>query len=200
MLHTRMIHPCSPWIATSARGKVCGRGACWTGGKRTHWMLVRGAEPMLAERGQLMQGVVSHLGDRDAHLLALRPTIDSLLPDPPVRNRFRWERLAQRLRLEAYPLPARSDCCTSDCVGGGKGTKRLVCACVGGTANERKGRSSKCLKLNPKHRWSRLYLSPSRPSRPTLLYLSGHSAQQSTHAAADTQMCANGRGLHEGSP
>ena len=32
---------------------------------------------MLAERGQLMQGVVSDLGDRDAHLLALRPTIGS---------------------------------------------------------------------------------------------------------------------------
>jgi hypothetical protein len=119
-LRTRMIHPCSPWVATSTRGKVCGHGACWTGGKRTHWMLVRGAEPMLTECGQLMQGVVSNLEDRDAHLLALRPTIDSSLPDPPVRNRFGWERLAQRLRLEAYPLPARSDCCTSYCVGVGR--------------------------------------------------------------------------------
>jgi hypothetical protein len=27
-LRTRMIHPCSPWVATSARCKVCGRGAC----------------------------------------------------------------------------------------------------------------------------------------------------------------------------
>ena len=57
-------------------------------------MLLRGAEPMLAERGQLMQGVVSDLEDQDAHLLALRPTIDSSLPDPPVRNRLGWERLA----------------------------------------------------------------------------------------------------------
>jgi hypothetical protein len=86
-----MIHPgCSPWFATRARGKICGRGACWTGGKRTHWTLVRGAEPMLAERSQLMQGVVSDLEDHDAHLLALRLTIDSSLPNPPVRNRFGW--------------------------------------------------------------------------------------------------------------
>jgi len=56
--------------------------------------------------------------DRDAHLLALRPllasSIDSSLPHPPVRNRFWWGRLAQRLRLEAYPLPARSDRCAPD--------------------------------------------------------------------------------------
>ena len=42
---------------------------------------------MLAQRSQLMQGVVSNPEDRDAHLLALRPTIDSSLLDPPVRNR-----------------------------------------------------------------------------------------------------------------
>ena len=45
---------------------------------------------MLAERSQLMQGVVSDLEDHDAHLLALRLTIDSSLPNPPVRNRFGW--------------------------------------------------------------------------------------------------------------
>jgi hypothetical protein len=77
--------------------------------------------------------------DRDAHLLALRPllasSIDSSLPHPPVRNRFWSERLAQRLRLEAYPLPARLDRCPLDCVRGGKATLGVrVC---GGGANER---------------------------------------------------------------
>jgi hypothetical protein len=109
---------------------------------------------MSAERGQLMQGVVSDLEDWGAHLLALRPTIDSSLPDPPVRNQFGWERLAQHLRLEAYPLPARSDCCTSDCVGGGKATMRLVCACVWG-GRRRNGRSGKRLQSKPEAQMER---------------------------------------------
>ena len=38
------------------------------------------------------------------------------------------------------------------------------------------------------------------PAQHSCLSLSGHSAQHSTHAAAGTQMCADRRGLHEGSP
>jgi hypothetical protein len=139
-LRTRMIHPCSLWVATSARGKVCGRGACWRGGKRTHCRCSSGERNHYRwSTANSCKGWSPTRRDRDTHLLAQRPlvasSIDSSLPDPPIRNRFGRGRLAQRLRLEAYPLPARSDRCAPDCVGGGKATLGVrVC---GRGANER---------------------------------------------------------------
>ena len=64
-----------------------------------------------------------------------------------------------------------------------------ICMCVGGSQTRGKGGVASVYEPNPKRRWSGLFLSPSRPSRPTLLPLSGHSAQQSAHAAAGIIRC-----------
>jgi hypothetical protein len=59
-LRTRMIHPCSSWVATSAPAKFAGVGHVGLGAKDpTLLMLLRGAEQLLAGHGQLMQEVVS---------------------------------------------------------------------------------------------------------------------------------------------
>ena len=152
--------------------------------------------------------------DWGAHLLTLRPllasSIDSSLPHPPIRNRFGWERFAQRLRLEAYPsLPARSDRCTPDCVRAGKAT--LGVRVYGGGAHERKGRRGKRLRTKPEAQRERaLCLSidlktlppcnaPVSLSRVTQR-TAKHMRQLCSYAAAGTHSCANGCGLHEGSP
>ena len=48
--------------------------------------------------------------NKDDHVQALRPSVRSSFPELPLRSRSGWGCLAQRLRLEAYPSPARSDC------------------------------------------------------------------------------------------
>ena len=139
-LRTPMIHPCSPWVATSAHAKFAGVGHVGLGAKDPTADAPKGSGTTAGgARTTHARGGLRPEEDRGAHLLALRPlltsSINSSLPHPPVRNRFWWERLAQRLRLEAYPLPARSDRCAPDCVGGGKATLGVrVC---GRGANER---------------------------------------------------------------
>ena len=91
--------PSLSWVATSARGKVCGRGACWRGGKRTHCRCSSGERNHYRwSTANSCKGWSPTRRDRDTHLLAQRPlvasSIDSSLPDPPIRNRFGRGRLA----------------------------------------------------------------------------------------------------------
>jgi hypothetical protein len=105
------------------------------------------------------------------------------------------------LRLEACPLPARSDNCAPDCVGGEKATMRLVCGCVWGGTHERKGRRGKHLRTKPEAQMERalsIDLKTLPPNAP--VSLSRVTAHSKAHAAAGTRTCANGCGLHEGSP
>ena len=59
----------------------------------------------------------------------LRPAAGSSFADPPLTSRFGWGCLAQRLRLEAYALPARSGYYLQDCVG--RGDMHLQCVSEG---------------------------------------------------------------------
>ena len=137
------------------------------GQKKPLPMLLRGAEPLLVEGLSRRAGEHRHSskGWSPAQRARGRPsagtasTPRSLTP----RNRFGRERLAQRLRLEAFLLPPRSGRSPPDCVGGGKTTNMcLVCGCVGWVADERKGWSGKLLQTKPEAQMGSFY-SPQDP-------------------------------------
>jgi hypothetical protein len=153
-------------------------------------MLLRGAEPLLVEHTHSSKGWSPTRRAHGRPSAGTASTPRSLTP----RNRFGRERLAQRLRLEAYILPPRSGRCPSDCVGGGKTTNMcLVCGCVGWVADEKKGCRGNLLRTKPEAQLDRALsktlkiLPPNAPV--SCLSLSGHSAQQSTCGSRYSDVC-----------
>ena len=95
IVHVITPHQFTAWgglglVATPTAAPQGGRGGA------EHGNLFEGRSPSQRVQGRSSAGCL--------HL-----TAGSSLPGPPLRSRSGWGRLAQRLRLEAYPLPARSD-------------------------------------------------------------------------------------------
>ena len=151
---------------------------------------------MLAQRSQLMQGVVwvSNPEDRDAHLLALRR-----VPRSTPRFLTRQSELDLDLNISLSVYGSKHILCLlgqiivlQTALGVGRQQCAWYMRVCGGVANERKGRSGKRLRTKPEAQIERalsIALKSFPPNAP--VSLSGHSAQQSTHAAAGTQMCAD---------
>ena len=113
----------------------------------------------VAEHGNLFDARSSFpTPKRTENILCLRaclrggcvPAQGSLFPNPPLRSRFGWGCLAQRLRLEAYPWPARSTECTQDCIE--RGDMNLLCERGRVGANAREGGISERLHAKRKRR------------------------------------------------
>ena len=151
-----------------------GRGAGWW---RLATMTAAPKGSGVAEHGNLFDGRSSFpTPKRTENILCLRaclrggcvPAQGSLFPNPPLRSRFGWGCLAQRLRLEAYPWPARSTECTQDCIE--RGDMNLLCERGRVGANAREGGISERLHAKRKRRWSAPAQDPSaRCPRSTLI-------------------------------
>ena len=162
-LRTRMIHPCSPWVATSARGKVCGRGACWRGGKRAHcrcsswernhcWRSTanscKGWSPTRrAQRGP---------GRSSAGTASTPRFLDRLLASSSANQK------SIRMGTSRSPFEARSISFASwvrslsfRLCWGREGNNALGVRVCGGVANERKGRRGKRLQTKPEAQMER---------------------------------------------
>ena len=156
------------------------------GQKKPLPMLLRGAEPLLVEHRHSSKGWSPTRRARGRPSAGTASTPRSLTP----RNQFGRDRLAQRLRLEAYSLPSRSGRCTSDCVGGGKATMRLVC--VGGGGRKREERAESQASTNQTRSAGEagsFYHPQDLPAQRSCLSLSGHSAQQSTCGSRYSDVC-----------